>query len=292
MKVSNFFTMLCLIAMPLLLGAQSPINGFMQGKGKGNVVVSYFTESYDEVFLVPQKIQNVPVFGEVTLNSLSLFGTYGLSDQLDVIVNLPYITAQGSASQELLDDLGFDGKRSGLQDLSVYLKYNPLTYKVGNGTLRFVGALGLATPLSNYPVNEGLQSILAIGNRATSLNTTLLAHYQTNMGLFAAAQASYSLRNNDVPNAILSEIKVGYGCKFLYADAWIGSQRSTSGVDILGLGFEGFFPATKVNYTRTGINLFVPVVKGLGISAGANTYLNGRNVGDATGFYGGIVLSY
>ncbi|HMN91023.1 MAG TPA: hypothetical protein PKE68_13445, partial [Saprospiraceae bacterium] len=113
----------------------------------------------------------------------------------------------------------------------------------------------------------GLQSILAIGNRATSLNTTLLAHYQTNMGLFATAQASYSLRNNDVPNAILSEIKVGYGCKFLYADAWIGSQR-------------------------TGINLFVPVVKGLGISAGANTYLNGRNVGDATGFYGGIVLSY
>ena len=292
MKLSQFFATLIMVGLPLLLCAQSPINGFMQGKGKGNVVVSYFSESYDEVFLVPQKIQGVPVFDEVTLNSVSLFATYGLSDRLDVILNLPYITAKGAASEALLNDLGFDGERSGLQDLSVYLKYNPLDYKVGAGTLRFIGALGLVTPLSNYPVNEGLQSILAIGNRATSLNTFLLAQYQMDMGLFASAQAGYSLRNNDVPNAILSEIKIGYAGKSFYADAWMGSQRSTSGVDILGLGFQGFFPETKVNYTRAGINLFVPVAKGFGISAGANTYLNGRNVGDATGFYGGIVLSY
>ena len=29
--------------------AQSPINGFMQGKGKGSAVMSYYTESYIRV---------------------------------------------------------------------------------------------------------------------------------------------------------------------------------------------------------------------------------------------------
>jgi hypothetical protein len=38
---------------------QSPISGFMQGKGKGNVSLS--SEKYDKVYLVPQETNGVPI---------------------------------------------------------------------------------------------------------------------------------------------------------------------------------------------------------------------------------------
>jgi hypothetical protein len=33
-----------------------------------------------------------------------------------------------------------------------------------------IGALGLKTPLGDYKVDEGLQSIIAIGNRSTTVS--------------------------------------------------------------------------------------------------------------------------
>jgi hypothetical protein len=79
--------------------SQSPISGFMQGKGKGNISLSLSSEKYDKVYLVPQETDGVPIFNEVKLNSTNLYATYGLSDKLDVVMSLPYIAAEGNASQ-------------------------------------------------------------------------------------------------------------------------------------------------------------------------------------------------
>jgi hypothetical protein len=45
------------------------------------------------VYLVPQETDGVPIFNEVKLNSTKC--NYGLSDQLDVVMSLPYISAEG-----------------------------------------------------------------------------------------------------------------------------------------------------------------------------------------------------
>lgn len=276
-----------------LMHAQSPVSGFMQGKGNGNVVLSFSSESYDEVFLVPNKIEDdVPVFEEVTINSVNLYATYGILDQLDVVVTLPYISAKGSADQATLDDLGFEDRRSGIQDLQLFLKYRPCEFEVGPGKLGLTAALGFTTPLGDYRVDEGLQSIIAIGNRSTRLNGMGIAQYQLENGLFLAGQIGYSFRNNDVPNAFLSEVKLGYAGKAFYADAWLAYQNSNEGVDILQPGFEGFFPATEVDYTRAGISVYVPVASGFGLTAGASTYLDGRNLGAGSGVSGGIVVGF
>jgi hypothetical protein len=292
MQSNRLLSALALFSLPVLALAQSPVSGFMNGKGHGAVALSYTAEQYDNVFLVPNEAQGVPVFNEVNLNSVSLYASYGISDRLDVVLGLPYIQAKGNANGTVLQELGFENERSGIQDVSLFLKYNPYSLDAAIGKLDFILAAGLKTPLGNYKADEGLQSIIAIGNRATSANGLAIAQFRTPSGFFAATQIGYSLRNGEVPNALVGEIKAGYGNRYFYVDAWYAGQVSDGGVNILGEGFEGFFPATDVTFTRAGLSVFVPVAGGFGISAGVNKYLTGRNIGEATGFSGALVYSF
>ena len=279
--------------LPLTMAAQSPISGFMKAKGEGSITVTQSREDYNDVFLVPNKVNSVPVFNEVTTKSVSLYAEYGFSDRLNFVVSLPYIQTTGEATPATLANNGFENERSGFQDVSIYAKYKIKSYEVMSGNLDIIGALGVETPLGNYNVDEGLQSIIAIGNRSTDITGLAIANYKHNSGVFAIGQVGYSLRSNEVPNALISQLKIGYAASVIYGDIYIANQLSGSdGVDILGEGFTGFFPATRVNYTRIGANMFVPVVKGFGLTAGINTYISGRNLGDSTGAYSGLSFSF
>ncbi len=273
--------------------AQSPVNGFMQKAGEGALSLTYSYESYDKVFLVPEEVEGVPVFNDVTKTSISLYGDIGISDNLNLVLSLPYIEAEGNATEATLANNGFENERSGVQDIRIYVKYRFHSFNLGNNTLDLIGAAGLETPLGDYRADEGLQSIIAIGNEASSFNAFGIATFKTKSGVFATGQAGYSFKGNGAPNALVSELKVGYAASKFYLDAYVANQLSDKdGVDILGEGFTGFFPATRVNYTRVGINGYVPFFEGIGLTAGANTYIAGRNIGKSTGFYGGLVYSF
>ncbi|MBE0391437.1 hypothetical protein [Flavobacterium sp. PL002] len=272
--------------------SQSPISGFMQGKGKGDISISYSSEKYDEVYFIPEKVDGVPVFNETKISSTSIYATYGITDQVDVVLVLPYVTAKGSATEEVLTNLGLENERKGFQDVSVFVKYSPFNFDFGTSSLRLIGALGLKTPLSNYKVEEGFQSIIAIGNRSTTVSTTGMAMFRMDSGIFASAQLAGNYASNDVPNSYATELKVGYAARLFYGDIYIANQKSTGGVDIFGEGFAGYFPITKVNYTKIGIDLYTPIYKEIGVSAGASTLVAGRNIGKSTGFYGGLVYKF
>ncbi len=292
MRIHLILTAVVLGALALPASAQSFVNGFFSGKGRGAVAVSYSAEHYDNVFLVPNEAKGVPIFREVEVSSVSMFATYGVTDRLEASMTLPYITARGNADPAVLEGLGFENERKGLQDLSLALKYLAHRLNVGAGRLDVAVSAGLRTPVGNYRVDEGLQSILAIGNRATAVTGLALLHWQSAMGLFVTAQGGYSMRSGEVPDAWVGELKAGYAHRAFYVDVWYAGQRSIGGVNILGEGFTGFFPATDVTFTRVGLSAYVPVVGGLGLSGGISKYLTGRNVGEATGFYGGIVYGF
>ncbi len=287
-----FIATIAAISVSNVTFAQSPISGFMQGKGKGNISVSYGSEKYDKVYFIPEEVEGVPIFNEVKVNSTSLYGTYGITDQIDVVVALPYITAKGMASEQVLTNLGLENERKGLQDVSVFVKYSPFNFDLGNATLRLIGALGLKTPVGDYKVDEGVQSIIAIGNRSTTISTTGMAMFKTNSGVFASAQLAGNFASNDVPNSIATEVKVGFAASKFYVDGFVATQKSTEGVDIFGEGFKAFFPETKVNYTKIGLNAYAPVSKNFGLAAGVSSLVAGRNIGKATGFYGGLIYKF
>lgn len=294
MKSIKLALAIAVLSTPAVVNAQSPVNGFMQGKGKGNVVISYSSESYDKVFLVPNKADGVPVFNKVAISSVNIFSTIGLSKKVDLQLSVPHITSKGSASDQVLTNLGYTNEQKGLQDVSIYAKYNPFNFTVGKGNhIALIGSLGFQAPIGSYKVDQGLQSILAIGNRATQLNTFIATHFKGKNGTFLTATLGYSIRGNDVPSAFISELKAGYASKYFYIDLFAASQISSSkGVDIVNLGFQGAFPKTRVNYNRVGVNAYVPLSKGFGLTTGYSAYVAGRNLGQASGGYGGLVYSF
>ncbi|MBC8083856.1 MAG: hypothetical protein H7Z21_11645 [Hymenobacter sp.] len=273
--------------------AQSLVSGFMAGKGHGSVVVSGTVERYESVYLAPAKIDKVPIFGEVKVSSLNLYGSYGLTDKLEAVVSLPYIQSKGDANEQVVQAQNYTNTRAGLQDLTVLLKAKLFSRELGTNVLDLLGVIGGSVPVSDYQSKEGLGYIIAIGNHAKKANVSGVAHFKTVSGVFVTGQAGYSVRDNSAPNAFVAETKIGYAGPKLYVDALAAFQQSDKdGTDILQPGFTGFFPATRVNFVRLGVSAFRPVAKGFGLTVGANTYVAGRNIGKSTGVSGGVAYNF
>lgn len=271
----------------------------MTGKGHGSVVVSGTTERYDNVYLAPDKIDGVPVFQEVRVNSLNLYTTYGITDKVDVIVSLPYIQSKGKAPSTVISDLnslyptaGYTNVRQGLQDITGILKFKSYTREIGGSILDLLGVVSVSTPISNYQTNTGYGYIIAIGNQATKYTASGVAHLKTSSGVFATGQVGYSLRTGLVPNAVVGEAKIGYAGPKTYLEGSASFQESNGGTDISEVGFNGFFPATRVNYIRLGASAYRPLANGVGIVLGVSTYVAGRNVGKSTGYSAGVSYNF
>jgi len=260
----------------------------MAGKGQGSIVISGTTEQYKNVFLVPEKVSGVPIFEEVRVSSLNLYGNYGLSDKLDLVLSVPFIRSEGKADPRVFTSSNYTNSRQGFQDVSGLLKYKFFSKELGSSILDLLGVAGVSTPISNYETSQGLEYIIAIGNRATKYNFAGIAHVKTASGVFLTGQVGYSLRENPVPNAWVGEAKVGYAGPKTYVEGYAAFQKSDGGTDVLQPGFDGLFTATRVDYLRVGVSFFRPIAKGVGVVLGANTYVAGRNLGESTGFSAGI----
>ncbi len=281
------------------LHAQGLVSGFMAGKSHGAVVVSATTEHYSSAYLAPERVQGVPVFSEVRVNSLNLYATYGLTDKLDAVVSLPYIQSKGQAFGTTIADLntlypsqGFANARQGFQDVTALLKYKIYTREIGSSILDLLGAASFSAPVSNYETNTGLGYIVAIGNRASKGTALGVAHLKTASGVFATGQVGYSLRSGNVPNALVGEAKLGYAGPKNYVEAYASFQESYGGTDITENGFDGTFTSTRVNYLRLGASAYRPITNGFGLTLGASTYVAGRNIGKSTGYSAGITYNF
>ena len=155
-----------------------------------------------------------------------------------------------------------------------------------------LGTVSVSTPVSDYQTNTGYGYIIAIGNRATKYSAVGIAHLKTSSGVFATAQAGYSLRTGQVPNALIGEAKLGYAGPKTYIEGSASFQKSNGGTDIAQDGFFGYFPSTRVDYIRVGASAYRPITDGFGLTLGASTYVAGRNIGKSTGYSAGITYNF
>ena len=292
MKLKNILSGSIVVLSTTIGLAQSPVSGFMSAKGKGAIAVSYTTEKYNEVYLVPEKVNAVPVFNEVVNTSFTIYATYGITNKLEAVIGLPYIESKGKGESAFLAANGIENKRSGVQDISAFIKYKVFSNRLQESTLAIILSAGVQTPVGAYKADEGLQSIIAIGNKSTKGMGLAIVQIKSDKGLFLTGQAGYRIATNNVPNAFISEIKAGYAASKIYLDVWAAFQNSSKGTDILQPGFELFFPATKVNYSRVGGTIYAPIYKGFGANIGFNAYVAGRNLGKSTGYSAGLVYNY
>jgi hypothetical protein len=225
----------------------------------------------------------------------NLMGTYGITDKLNVIVNVPYVQTHATA--------GTLHGMKGFQDLSVWLKWMPVEKEIGKGTFSIYTIGGFSTPLSNY-IADFLP--LSIGMHSTTVSGRLMLDYQLG-NFFATASGTYSYRNDitidrtsyyttqeilsnkvDMPNMLSYNVRAGYRSERLIAEAIFNQMYTLGGFDIRKNDMP--FPSNKMNASMVGVNFKYnfKMVPGLSIVAGANTTVAGRNVGQSTAYEGSV----
>lgn len=277
--------------------AQGVVDGFFHPKGKLTLTGGITNGTFKDFYVGETKVDKVPVHGKITQRIYNVYGKYGITDNLNLIVNAPYIVANGAGGP---DPINGELKVSGLQDINIFAHYRPFSMAVGTAQFDGLASVGVSVPGSYEP-----NGILSLGSGAFATDAKIGGHFQLKSGFFATAIAGYSLRGKaddtfgtsengefDVPNAVNAMAKLGYAGGFFYLDAWVDYQSSTDGVDIMGPGFTGNFPETKVDYTRFGLTAYMPLNAWSGVSFGYGTVLSGRNIGDTDYITGGLTVAF
>ncbi len=282
----NLLTLFCILTVilskPVL--AQTMQDGLKMSNKQLCVVAQYQTESWKE-YWEGTRFRTNPNLGTFTANSVTLMAAYGISEKLNVIAMLPYIQTSATA--------GTMRGQSGLQDLSVALKYDFLDYK----KFRMYGVLGASTPVSKY-IPDFLP--FSIGLQAKTASFRLIAHQKIGP-LHITGQAGYVARTKitvdrtnyftddniiysnsmAVPDITNVMIRVGMDKKAFLAEAFIEQTNCLTGSDIRR--FDTPLPVNKMDFTRVGIFVtWHTPIKNVSLNFNASQVLDGRNVGKST----------
>jgi hypothetical protein len=240
--------------------------------------------------------------GKVTTQAVSWMGVYGITDRINVIAMAPYVWT--SASQGTL------GGMSGVQDLTLALKYNFLSTTLGKGGAFKAFAVGsYGTPLTDYTPDF---LPLSIGLASPSFSGRATLNYTARNGLYINASGAYTWRGNvtldrpayytdgvlylsdqvTMPGAIDYVVSVGYVKDRLQLPISFSKRSTQGGGDIRRQDMP--FVSNRMNHSRLDATLmyYLGGSKDLALRGAVAYTLNGRNVGQATTFLAGILYTF
>ena len=274
--------------------AQTDIDGIMMTKKNLCIGPMYGYSSWKKYWEGTLKRENLNL-GTVSSQMFSVMGAYGVTDKINILFAVPYVTTKASA--------GTLHGMKGFQDASLWVKYMPLETKIGKGDLSVYGLAGVSAPLSNY-VADYLP--LSLGLRSKTLSLRAMADYQVGK-LFATLSGTYVFRDNikidrdeyyttemhytnkvEMPNALSFNFRAGYRHNDIIAEAFLDNWTTLGGFDITRNNMP--FPSNKMNATRLGANVkyHLKNLKRLQLVVNGNHVIAGRNVGQSTGINAGL----
>jgi len=233
---------------------------------------------------------------------VSWMGTYGVTDRLNVITMVPWVTTGASA--------GTASGMDGVQDLTAAVKWNALdTALTSVGTLKtFLVASG-SVPLTDYtpdflPMSIGLHSKRAAGR--------LTLNFQVGQGWFVEGTGAYTWRDKvtldrpayftddrlflsdqvAMPDVIDYTFRAGYWKHGLYAPVSFTQVITLGGSDIRRQDMP--FVSNRMNSSHLDALAMVYLKKpgSLVVRLGATSTVSGRNVGKSTTFLAGLLYTF
>jgi hypothetical protein len=263
--------------------SQGPVDGFFKGRGNLDLALSGAYQ-HSEIFYAGFTAINYPR----TLNSVSLFAEYGIGNNFDVIVNVPFINAQ-------------------FQDAAIFLKYRlPLKSNYNYLPLSVVPAIGMSFPISKYMT----ETTLSIGQRAIQIQPKLVLQYNLKHGFFIQAQGGYNYTLDPVPSSIPASVKIGFSSRPLkkikgniYMDAWFDYQKGLGDKEWLtdpvstfrelyvtyskmgGVIYYGLKPTNSKRHPRTSNSR-------MGFFINGSYILSGINLGKSFTIGAGVVFKF
>lgn len=261
----------------------------------GNV---YTYESWDEYWEGPLKRVNGNI-GQITTRTNAWWTNYGVSERLNVIGSVPYVWTH--ASQGVLHGI------QGLQDVTLAAKYKFVDATPGNNTVSAFAVIAGGVPLTDY--NPELLP-LSIGLKSKRLSTRGTLNVENGPGWFANASAAYTWRSDvqldrpyyftndefvmsdhvDMPGAFDYVVSGGLMRPRLMASGFFSQQRTRGGGDIRRQDMP--FVSNRMNFSKVGGMVMVPVFAGLEAQVAVAYTLEGRNVGQATTFTFGLLYRF
>jgi len=239
--------------------------------------------------------------GTITTNSLTWLGNYGITDKINFIAMLPYVSTR--ASQGVLSGM------QGLQDLTLAVKYNTLEKSLGRGTFRGFVVGSYATPVSDYSF-DFLPLSIGLGTQRVSGRVTL--NYSWPNGWYVNGTTAYTWRSNvtldrpsyysDGQNFLTNEVWMPNVMDFSFMAGRIKNglelilayhqQNTLGGGDIRRQDMP--FVSNRMNFSRveaTGM-YYLPMIKNLAVRAQTGYTLAGRNVGQSFYVTAGVLYTF
>ncbi|MBV6440067.1 MAG: hypothetical protein EPGJADBJ_01729 [Saprospiraceae bacterium] len=286
-----------LTAVFQIASAQMPNDGLMMGNRQWCTLLQYTHTSWDEYWEGTNKRSNLNL-GTFTGQNVMLMTNFGITDNLNVMAGVPYVWTDS--------DSYLDGQ-SGLQDLSVFLKYQPFKTAMGGGDFKVQVTGGASIPVTDYvpdflPLSIGLQS------KTASLRGIL--NFTHGSGFYVTAQAGHTWRSNitidreaylydnelyytdemPVPNVFDATGRLGFINNRIQAEVMLDYFTGLSGDDIRYN--EMPLPCNKMQATTAGVFAKYFIWQGLAVQASYGQVLSGRNFGQGTTISGGVTYFF
>jgi hypothetical protein len=272
--------------------AQMPHDALYMGKKVACVAVSYNQSQWSNYWEGSLKRDNLNIGTHTTTSVMPMFA-YGISNKLNVIASLPYVSTKTSAGNLM--------GQNGFQDFSLWAKYR-LFNKKGFSVHT---AAGLSSPVQKY-VAEFLP--MSIGFGAKTANIRAITNYRHKTGVFVGAHATYSARgitkidrdayqaNNEVvysnkvqvPDAIDTGIRLGYlskGSKY-QLEAYSETFACVDGDNIR----KNDMPFLTNNMKMQQVGIYGKIQpKNIGINFKIAKVLKGENTGQSESYSVGLL---
>jgi len=290
--------LLASIAIPDLVSAQTDVDAIMMNKKQFCEGFTYDHSSWDHYWEGTFKRTNENL-GTVTTQSVMYMANFGITDKLNVMAAAPYVWTH--ASQGTLHGM------KGFQDLSVFVKWKPITKSLGRNRFSLFAIGGISTPLSDYvidflPMSIGLGStnLMARGMvdyRRARFTVTGSATYvwRSNVKLDRDSYYDTELHfTNEVkmPNAALYQLRTGYRGRYLIAAALLTKWVTLGGFDITKNNMPLSSNRMKATMVGANIKYTLKSFTNLSLLAGGNYTIAGRNMGQATAFNVGAFYAF
>jgi hypothetical protein len=283
------------------LDAQTIDDGLMMPRKQLCTGFVYMHDSWDRYWEGPLERGNGNI-GTLTTQSVSWMGTYGITDRLNVIAMVPWVTTGASA--------GTSSGLDGVQDLTAAVKWEALDTaftKVGAMQV-FLVASG-SVPLTDYTPDFMPMSIGSHSNRFAGRMTI---NFQAEQGWFVEGTGAYTWRDTvtldrpayftddrlflsdqvAMPDVIDYTFRAGYWKHGLYAPVSFTQVITLGGSDIRRQDMP--FVSNRMNSSRLDA-LAMYYLKKPGnfvVRLGASYTISGRNVGESTTLVAGLLYTF
>jgi hypothetical protein len=280
------------------INAQTEMDAIMMNKNQFCNGLMYNYSSWNDYWEGTLKRNNLNL-GTVSSQSVMYGANYGITNKLNVMVMAPYVWTKATA--------GTLHGMKGFQDVSLFVKWKPVSHSFGKSKLSLFTIGGISTPLSDYVIDF---LPLSVGLGSTNFIARGMADFQYKR-FTVTASAAYVLRSNvkidrdsyfdtemhntnevNMPDATQYQLRAGYRGKYLIAEALLTNWTTLGGFDITRNNMP--FPSNRMNATMVGANVKYTLKNfvNLSILAGANYTVAGRNMGQNTAYNAGFFYAF